>query len=68
MNEILVKQIVDVFFESQGREMNVLEWKYELGALTVKAEDMEDGLVAIYTFRLQFEGFAASLEKGNFQT
>lgn len=48
--------------------MNVLEWKFESPTLTVKAEDMEDGLVAIYTIKFEFQGFAASLEKGNFQT
>lgn len=66
MNEFLVKQIVDGLFSAQHREMNILEWKFELGVLTVKAEDMEDGLVAIYTIQHNFKGFAASLEKGNF--
>lgn len=69
MNDTFVKQLVEEFFSLQNREMNLLEWKYDgRGTITIKLEDMEDGLVGIYTVQLSFQGFAQSLEKENFET
>jgi hypothetical protein len=68
MNDTSVRQLVDTFFGFQHREMNLLEWKYEGGGtIVVKLEDMGDGLIGIYTIELNFQGFAQSLEKGNFE-
>lgn len=68
MNDTVIKQLVDTFFGLQYREMILLEWKYEGGGtIVVKLESVEDGLVGIYTIQLDFQGFAQSLEKGNFE-
>ncbi len=68
MTNSFVETLADAFFDAQGREMNLLEWKYEIGGtITIKAEDLTDGLIGIYTIQLDFRGFAKSLNNGNFE-
>ncbi len=66
MNDDFVQSLVEYLFTGQDRELNILEWKFERGILTLKLEDMEDGFVGIYTVECRFDGYAASLNKGDF--
>lgn len=66
MNDEFVKSLVEYLFSGQYRELNLLEWKFEGGILTLKLEDMEDGLIGIYTVEYRFSGYADSLNKGDF--
>ena len=67
MNSELVKTIVSLLLNFPENEPpNIIDWKFVAGTLTVKLEE-NDGSVTIYSFSGQWEGYAKTPERNNFE-
>jgi hypothetical protein len=55
-----VKSLFCLFFNVPENETNVIDWKFEIDTLTIKAENFDDGMIEIFTITGVNEGYSAS--------
>lgn len=68
MTAELARTITAIFLSVSEDEINIIDWAFKNKELKIKLENHEDGLVEVYTFAMQANGFAISQDIGNFDT
>lgn len=68
MTAELARTITAIFLSVSEDEINIIDWAFQNQVLKIKLENHEDGLVEVYTFTMQANGFAISQDIGNFDT
>lgn len=62
------KTIASLFLNWSEDEMNIVDWSFVNNELKLKIEDLDDGMIEVYTIALKADGYALSQDLGNFRT